>query len=209
MSKIYHMETHIVFDLDWTLADTQKIHQQIESDFLTAKWADIEPQTIGVKYAWRTPQERISEALTSAHIEFTKKELEDFVSKKDEVVISLLHQGKIELMPYAFETLVYFHKKGYKIGISSWSCREFIDKFIIYFHLEDIISASTSANEVEKKKPNPDVFLSSFDQLKKKYGRPDQKYVIGDGWSDMEWWYKAWAKTIWLNYLKKTKLNDI
>jgi len=26
------IQTHIVFDLNWTIADTQKIHQQIESD---------------------------------------------------------------------------------------------------------------------------------------------------------------------------------
>lgn len=28
---------HIVFDLDGTLADTQQIHQEIESDFLASK----------------------------------------------------------------------------------------------------------------------------------------------------------------------------
>lgn len=31
------MNIHIVFDLDGTLTDTQKIHQQIESDFLKSK----------------------------------------------------------------------------------------------------------------------------------------------------------------------------
>jgi beta-phosphoglucomutase-like phosphatase (HAD superfamily) len=32
-----HMNTYLVFDLDGTLSDTQKIHQQIESDFLMEK----------------------------------------------------------------------------------------------------------------------------------------------------------------------------
>jgi beta-phosphoglucomutase-like phosphatase (HAD superfamily) len=31
------MKIHIVFDLDGTLTDTQKIHQQLEADFLKKK----------------------------------------------------------------------------------------------------------------------------------------------------------------------------
>jgi len=31
------MKIHIVFDVDGTITDTQKIHQQIESDFLKEK----------------------------------------------------------------------------------------------------------------------------------------------------------------------------
>lgn len=49
-----------------------------------------------------------------------------------------------------------------------------------------MIIASTSANEVERKKPHPDVFIASFDKIQSIHGAPDQKYVIGDGWSDME-----------------------
>jgi hypothetical protein len=33
---------------------------------------------------------------------------------------------------------------------------------------------------VEKKNPNPDVFLSSFDQLEEKYGIAKNRYVVGD-----------------------------
>lgn len=54
MISIYH----IVFDLDWTLIDTQKIHQEIESEFLKSKWLNIDPEEIWKKYAWRTPKER-------------------------------------------------------------------------------------------------------------------------------------------------------
>jgi beta-phosphoglucomutase-like phosphatase (HAD superfamily) len=68
-------------------------------------------------------------------------------------------------MPHAFEILELLHKNDYKIAISSGACREFIDEFIRYFKFEDIIIASTSSNEVEFKKPNPDVFLASFKKI--------------------------------------------
>ncbi|MCK9272151.1 HAD family phosphatase [Candidatus Gracilibacteria bacterium] len=141
-------------------------------------------------------------------INFHKEELELFVSKKDEIVISMLNGGKIELMPYAFEILELLHQNGYKIGISSGACREFIDQFIVYFNLKEIVIASTSSNEVEKKKPNPDVFLTSFKKIEDLFGIPDNKLVIGDGWSDIEGGHKSGAKTIWLNYSKKDKINE-
>lgn len=203
------MQTHIVFDLDWTIADTQKIHQQIESDFIKSKWYNIDPQTIWIKYAWRSPQERISELLNLENISFNQSDIDNFVNNKDSTVIDLLQKWKIELMIYALEILQYLNNKNYKIWLSSWACRLFIDQFIKYFNLEKIIIASTSANEVEKKKPHPDVFLNSFNQIKNIHWIPKIKYVIWDWWSDMEWWHKSWAKTIWLNYCNKIKLNDI
>ena len=204
-----YMEVHIVFDLDWTIADTQKIHQKIESDFLKQLWFIINPETIWVKYAWRSPQEWIPELLISEKIYFNKKDIEFFVSQKDNIVINLLQQWKIELMPYAIETLEYLNNKNYKVWLASWACREFIDQFIKHFNLEKIIIASTSANEVEKKKPHPDVFLYSFNQIENIHGKPETKYVIWDWWSDMEWWHMSWAQTIRLNYCNKAKLNDI
>ena len=109
------MKDHIVFDLDGTLSDTQKIHQQIEAEFLKTKWVSIEPHLIGVKYAGRTPQEWISEILREKDITFTKEEIEYFVGQKDKIIISLLKKWTIELMPYAYEILKYLHKKEYRI----------------------------------------------------------------------------------------------
>ena len=203
------MNIHIVFDLDGTLTDTQGIHQQVESDFLQSKWISIAPETIWIKYAWRTPKERISELLSFEKIDFTSEEIQQFVDGKDNIILWLLHSWKIGLISYAMETLQYLSKKWHKIGISSWSARDLLDELISYFGLDKIIVASTSANEVKNKKPHPDVFLSSFSKIEQLYGKPDIKYVVGDWWSDMEWWYKSWAKTIWLNYLKKQKQNDI
>ena len=203
------MQTHIVFDLDWTIADTQKIHQQIESDFLKSKWCIMDPQIIWVKYAWRSPQERISELLSFENISIDQWDIDNFVHSKDNIVINLLQKWEIELMPYATEILQYLHNKNYKIWLASWACREFINQFIKYFNLENIIIASTSANEVEKKKPHPDVFLNSFSQIESMHWNPEVKYVIWDWRSDIEWWYRSWAQTIRLNYCNKTKLNDI
>jgi len=109
------MKKYIVFDLDWTLSDTQKIHEQIESDFLKGKWVYIEPKTIWIKYAWRTPQEWIKEVLLSENIDFSREEIENFVASKDEIIISLLRNWKIDLMPYTFEILKFLNENDYKI----------------------------------------------------------------------------------------------
>jgi len=193
-----NIKTHIVFDLDGTLADTQIIHQTIESNFLKKFWINIEPEQIWLIYAWRSPQEWIPELLAENNVDYTNNDIEHFVDSKDEQVISLLKKWEIKLMDWAYELLDNLHKDWYKIGISSGACREFISNFIEYFDLI-MIESSTSANEVKNKKPHPDVFNKSFQVLEEKYWNPYNKWVIWDWWSDVEWWFRAQAKTIWIN----------
>ncbi len=202
-------QTHIIFDLDWTIADTQNIHQQIESDFIKTFWFSISPQVIWIEYAWRSPQERIPELLKSKDISFNQSDIDNFVDKKDSIVIDLLNKWQIQLISHADEILKYLNNKDYKIWLASGACREFIDQFIKYFWFQDIIVASTSSNEVKNKKPHPDVFINSLNKLEKVYWKADTTYVIWDWRSDMEWWYKSWSQTVWLNYLNKKKLNHI
>ena len=59
-----------------------------------------------------------------------------------------------------------------------------------------MIMASTSANEVEYKKPAPDVFLSSFARLEELYGKPIQKWVVWDGKTDVIGGKASWANTV-------------
>ncbi len=186
---------HIIFDLDGTLADTQKIHQNIESDFLVSKWVLLDPEVIWNTYAGRSPSEWIIECLDQNNVNFSQDEIDRFVESKDERVIDMLKRWKIDLMPWVLGSLQEFKKRWIKMGISSWACREFIDEFITYFQL-NMIEASTSANEVVNKKPAPDVFLSSFDTLEKLYGKPTEKWVIWDGKTDIIGGAAAGAKTI-------------
>lgn len=59
-----------------------------------------------------------------------------------------------------------------------------------------MIESSTSANEVQNKKPAPDVFLSSFEKLEELYEKPTQKWVVWDGKTDVIGGRAAWAKTV-------------
>lgn len=186
---------HIVFDLDGTLADTQRIHEKIESDFLASKWVRIEPVLIGKTYAGRSPSEWIPECLHENNVVFHTDEIDHFIDSKDLRVIDLLKTGDIVLMDGVKEVLKTFFDQGMKMGISSWACREFIDEFLIYFDL-DMIDATTSANEVVHKKPAPDVFLASFEKLEKIHGKPTEKWVIGDGKTDIIGGNASGAKSI-------------
>lgn len=190
---------HIVFDLDGTLANTQKIHQEIESEFLQFKWVSIDPKAIGKQYAGRSPSERIPEFLKQKSIIFEEWEIDNFVKFKDKKVLELLHKWKIELMPFVKETLSQLSQKWCKIWISSGACRQFINDFISYFNFENIIGSSTSANEVKNKKPAPDVFINSFKILEENYWKPNEKFVVGDGKSDIIWWHYTGATTIFYN----------
>ncbi len=86
---------YIVFDFDGTLADTQKHHAQIESNFLKKYNIIISPTDITQTYAGRTPRERVSELLGSHGIDVQEKDLEEFETHKNEQVVALAKEGKI------------------------------------------------------------------------------------------------------------------
>jgi beta-phosphoglucomutase-like phosphatase (HAD superfamily) len=145
----------------------------------------------------------MAEYLNGEGIAFDATELENFVERKDSIVISQLRSGAIALMPKVAETVRELARRGYVMGISSGACRQFIDEFIERFGFSKIMRASTSANEVVRKKPHPDVFLATFEKLSSQFDGPDAKYVVGDGWSDVQGGHAALARTVWFNYLGK------
>lgn len=186
---------HIVFDLDWTLVDTQDIHQNTEAHFFESKWIHIDPKEIWRIYGWRSTVEWMPEFFSKHNVDISMDEIIHFINSKNDALVKWIKAWKIQLMPWVLETLNTLHSKA-KIWVSTWGCRSFIDAFLDYFNLMDIIEVSTSADEVLRKKPAPDVFIRSFDKLEKKHGKAVDKYVVWDAESDILWWKGAWAKTV-------------
>ncbi len=187
---------HVIFDLDWTLSDSQKFHQEIEKNFLITKGIEISAREIEQNYAWRSPIQWIPELLDSKSIPYTMWEIEEFIKKKDEILLDWLRSWNIPFIPWAKEAIIDLFNSWYKLWISSWACREFIDAFVKNKKLDKYITYSTSADEVENKKPHPDVFNETFKKLKNKFWTPHFKFVLWDGLSDAEWWSRSGAKTI-------------
>ncbi len=80
---------YIVFDFDGTLADTQRHHAQVESDFLKQQGIEISASAITEKYAGRTPREWLAEILTEHTLSFDEHVLEAFETHKNEKIVAI------------------------------------------------------------------------------------------------------------------------
>lgn len=187
---------YIVFDLDGTLLDTQRFHAQIESNYLKEHGIDLTPEQITERFAGRTPREWIAEVLNEHGVNFSDETLEEFELHKNEHIVALAKEWKIGVLPWVVEFIEETRKyDDIVMGISSWTSVKTLEELIPWFKLS--IEYYTSADEVEHRKPAPDVFLRTFEKMWA--GEWTQKIVIGDGKSDMLWGKAAGAKTIFIN----------
>ena len=68
------------------------------------------------------------------------------------------------------------------------------------------INYYTSADEVENKKPAPDVFNKTFEKMWALI--ESKRIVIGDWISDVIWWKAAWAQTIYVGTSAENAKNN-
>ena len=73
--------------------------------------------------------------------------------------------GEIPLRPGAKEAVAYFHGRGLKVGMASSNLRKWVDIYLQKNEMTHYFSAITTADEVVRLKPNPEVYLKTADKL--------------------------------------------
>lgn len=67
---------------------------------------------------------------------------------------------------------------GIKIVLASSARTETIEHYKKLLEIEDLIDGATSTDDVEKSKPEPDIFISALDKLRDIL--PEEVIVVGD-----------------------------
>lgn len=193
-----------IFDLDWTLLNSQWFHQQIEVGFLVWLGAEITTKEVESRFAWRSPREWMWELLEEQWITFTQKHIEGFVDRKNELMRENLYRGSLVLLPHVLRVIEQLNTPENLLGISTWSSRWCLEAFLDFYDLKSMFLATTSANEVLRRKPYPDVWLETFSALWWVDPLKEKRCVIGDSVNDMRGGKEAWARTV---YIWEASLN--
>lgn len=171
------MQTAVIFDLDGTVVDTQKIHSRIESGMLAEYGIKASPQEITRRFSGISLKVQFDTLCGEAGVpQIYSQEVSDrkaalFACCHDEIkgidgtieVIKRLH-GRVPLAIASASRLEIIHLALKKVGIT------------------DLFDVITSTREVKNGKPAPDVFLLTAERL----GVPPKNCkVVGDGVSDM------------------------
>ncbi len=162
----------IIFDVDGTLAETEEVHREAFNQ------AFIE---FNLPYSWS--KQLYKQLLnTTGGKERMKVYLENYLNKEADIeLIAKIHkrktsiygeiisQGKIELRPGIANLINDAKKQGIRTAIATTTSKENVERLseaCFNMPAEEVFEVIAAGDEVENKKPAPDVFKLALKRLK-------------------------------------------
>lgn len=167
----------IIFDMDGVVSDTQTLHANIEEVLLKKYGVEMTTDEITEKYAGIADREWFAMLIKDFAL---KTDIESITKEKHKNLLKVA-KNNIKSIPGAIE-LIKGSKNYFKLALASASEFEFINLVLSELKIEDKFDVLTSASELEKGKPDPQIFLLTAQRLKLK---PEECLVIEDGVNGM------------------------
>ncbi len=164
--------------MDGVISDTQKIHATVEANLFREYGINITSDEITKKYAG-TPDKVCFAKIFEAH--GLNIDVEAALKIKWKRMM-LLASGGIDAIPGAIKLINDLKLAGLKLGGASSSPKNFIELVLAKLGIKEKFDAITSTQEVDRGKPNPDIFLLA---AKKINIEPIECVVIEDAMSGM------------------------
>jgi len=146
----------VIFDMDGVIVDSEPRHERAFLEVVTELGYGDNHGVQFSKYLGRTDRELWVDFVTRHH---PAHSLEDLLAMKRERVLEMLRreQPLFEGLPELIEKLAL----KYRLGLASGSEPLVVEEVLRFRGLRRFFSAVTTASEVKKGKPAPDIFLRS------------------------------------------------
>jgi len=152
----------VIFDWDGTLADTEPVvvlaFQKVLGELGCRVSDEFLKRLIGIGV-----RNMLKEALRSKGMNLDDRTLDDLVRRKNEVQLGMT--GEIKILNGAVDLVESLHGKV-KIALATMSNRVVMDKVLGEKRLERYFDFIITADEVERAKPDPEVFLKCAKELR-------------------------------------------
>lgn len=179
-TDIKQKRTTIIFDVDGTLLDSEKLYMkawvQVGADYGYAicREALIETRAVSAPVAKKVFQKYCGEDFPYEQIQESRKA----------VVEALFAATPPEQLrkPHALETLRMLKAQGYTLAVASSTSYEGTRTHLRHAGLLDFFSVAVGGDMVENGKPAPDIFLKA---ARLSGAEPEQCVVVGDTPADV------------------------
>ena len=169
----------MIFDMDGVISDTQGIHAKTESELLKSYGIAMHADEITRRYAGVGDEEMFREIFRRAQKEIP--EIKRLVEKKWRIMDELV-RGNVKEIPGTREFIERLENLGLPLAVGSASRLAFMELVLAELGLRHRFCVIASAEEVEKGKPEPDLFLLVANRLSVE---PENCVVIEDAVSGM------------------------
>ncbi|XP_076098965.1 pseudouridine-5'-phosphatase-like isoform X1 [Mytilus galloprovincialis] len=187
--------SHIIFDVDGLLLDTERLYSQITQDIVSKygknfTWA-IKSQQMGKK---ETEASKI--IIDELELPLTVEEYLALAHKEQEVLFP-----KVDFMPGAEKLVRHFHKHNIPIAIATGSSQHLMDlktrnhKDFFSLFLHSVVS--TDDPEVKHGKPAPDIFRICAKRFKEN-PIPEKVLVFEDAPNGVDAAHAAGMRCVWV-----------
>ena len=181
----------IIFDLDGTLVDSVKYHAEAWVKAFQKYGYDFSHETLSQQIG-KGSEYIVGELLSSEEAEKLHSDIAEY--RKQYYQDNLLE--KVKPFPKVKELFKTIKDDKIKIVLASSARTETIEHYKQLLEIEDLIDGATSTDDVEKSKPEPDIFISALDKLGDIAA--EEVIVVGDSPYDAIAAKKANLKTIGL-----------
>jgi membrane protein len=187
----------ILFDIDGTLVDSNDQHILAWEDVFRREGHAIEGKAIHDQIG--KGADMLVPALLPGCDETTQKRLGDAHAD----VFRKRFLDQVKPFPGARELLHRAHASGRKVVLASSASAAELDHYLGLLDARDLIAATTSADEVARTKPAPDIFASALEKVAP-IG-PAEAIVVGDTPYDIQAAAKCGMGTV---ALRSGKFSD-
>jgi HAD superfamily hydrolase (TIGR01509 family) len=163
----------VIFDVDGTLVDS--------NDFHVAAWREAF-MCYGKELTYNKVHSQIGKGADQLMPVFLSlEELDLFGDELEKLRVDLFTQRylpRVKPFPKVRELFVRIKADGMRIALASSAKQEELDGHKSRLQIEDLVDAATSADDVHRSKPCPDVFQAALERLHQV--APQDAIVVGD-----------------------------
>lgn len=185
------MIKNVIFDVDGTLIDSNKLHAAAWQKAFAKFERNLEFEDI-LSQIGKGGDQLMPVFLSRMEIVIFGDELEDYRKK----IFEEEYLPKVKPFADVRQLFKRIKENDRKIVLASSAAEEELEEFKKIMNVEDLLNDETSSDDAESSKPEPDIFLAAL----RKLGNPpkDECIVVGDTPYDAEAGNKAGLEVIGL-----------
>lgn len=190
----------VIFDLDGLLIDSEVISYQLYQGLLNEYGRSFTIEDYAKNYSGKTELANMEAVVSNYQLPISIQEGLDYtLLREKEYFIK-----RVSLKSGVRELLDYLKKHNYRIALASSSTKERALFALVQHGIDCYFDEMVFGTEVEKGKPNPDIFLKACEKLKV---NPENCLVLEDSEAGIQASYSAQIPVICIPDMKKPTIK--